>query len=157
MRHSSECSITVNMHKHAPVLPVILCCVGRHWRCSAPAQPRLTPCRPFLVPARMRCRYFRQFLTPLSLCMCSVIVVALGGGVWCCVEGGRSKWAVATRAPKYTVQLRPVIGQEVLAALCMCVCMCVCSTCQVASHGRVHADKDGHAGGGMGTTPGSWA
>jgi hypothetical protein len=98
-----------------------------------------------------------EFLTPLSLCMCSVIVVALGGGVWCCVEGGRSKWAVATRAPKYTVQLRPVIGQEVLAALCMCVCMCVCSTCQVASHGRVHADKDGHAGGGMGTTLGSWA
>ena len=88
--------------------------------------------------------------------MCSVIVVALGGGVWCCVEGGRSKWAVATRAPKYTVQLRPVIGQEVLAALCMCVYVCV-PYCQVASHGRVHADKDGHAGGGMGTTPGSWA
>jgi len=38
---------------------------------------------------------------------------------------------------------------------CGVVWMCVCVN--VRSHAPVHADKDGHAGGGMGTTPGSWA
>jgi hypothetical protein len=85
------------------------------------------------------------FLAALSLCMCSIIACAVGGGVRCGVEGGRSKWAVATRAPKYTVQLRPVLGQEVLAALCGCVCVLMSGPTRLCMRTRTGMQAGGWA------------